>query len=85
MKRILATIFIMFITSESIHAGDTPLHIAARAGLTQEVKNLLSRGENPFVANEKGLLPVQNAANNDILCLLVAAMNEYSGKIKQKE
>jgi ankyrin repeat protein len=68
-----------------INAGDSPLHIAARKGAAQEVKDLLSKKADPFVKDEKGLMPVQIAANNKIRAILVVAMNEYSSNVKQKE
>jgi ankyrin repeat protein len=75
----------MLIVCGYSYAGDSPLHIAAREGLIQEVKDLLSKGADPFVTNEKGLTPVQSAANNKVRSMLVVAMNQYNAKVKKKE
>lgn len=88
MKLLLSTFVAMSVVYGSAHAGDdpskdSPLHIAARAGSVQEVKDLLSKGADPFATNEKGSMPVQSAANNKVLFILVVAMNEYSVKGKK--
>lgn len=86
MKRLLLSIFIMMsVWKGSISGGDSLLHVAAREGSIEQVKDLLAKGANPFITNSKGLMPVQNAANNEIRFMLIVAMNEYSLKAKKKE
>ncbi len=84
MKRLLFIFMTTFLFGDYANAGDSLLHIAARDGLINQLKDLLAKGANPFITNSKGLMPVQNAANNEIRFILIVAMNEYSLKTKQK-
>lgn len=85
MKRSSVILFIMGIVYGYLYAGDSQLHIAAHEGSEEKVRELLSKGASPFDVNKKGLLPVQSAANNEIRAILIAAMNEWSAKARQKE
>ncbi|MFP3234475.1 MAG: ankyrin repeat domain-containing protein [Sulfolobaceae archaeon] len=54
--------------------GDTPLHIASQKGRVEIVKILLERGADPWIADNRGHIPLDYAKDSAIRSLLESAM-----------